>query len=295
MINQSTPMIPIQPIPSNPLKKYFRQPKIYIKLPSGGHFYRPGAIELTETGEYPVFPMTAKDDLLMKTPDALLNGQATVDVIQSCMPNIKNAWEVPSIDLDAILVAIRLASQGEKLEVTVPIAELGETRTFDIDLRTVLDQLVHAVYDPEVKINDNFSILVRPLTYKEFTKGAMQTMEEQKIIRVVNDDSLEESEKLKLFSESFVKLSTHTINTISLSIDKIVTPDGIVDNRDFINEFVDNADKSFFDFIVDHLEAQKKKFTIKPFVAHTSPEDQESGAPTTIEVPILLDGSSFFD
>lgn len=294
-MNQSTPIMPIPPIPSNPLKKYFRQPKIYIKLPSSGNFYKAGSIELTETGEYPVFPMTAKDDLLMKTPDALLNGQATVDVIQSCMPNIKNAWDVPSIDLDAILVAIRLASQGEKLEVSLPIAEIGETRSFEVDLRTVLDQLVNAVYDPEVKIDDNFSILIRPLTYKEFTQSAIKTMEEQKIIRIVNDDSIEEMEKLKLFSESFTKLSNHTVDTVSLSIDKIVTPDGIVENREFINEFINNADKSFFDFIVTHLEEQKKKFTIKPFVAHTAPDDQKKGAPTTIEVPIMLDGSSFFD
>ena len=32
--------------------------------------------------------MTAKDEMMFKTPDALLNGQATVDVIQSCIPAI---------------------------------------------------------------------------------------------------------------------------------------------------------------------------------------------------------------
>ena len=31
------------------------------------------------------------DEITFKTPDALLNGQATVDVIQSCIPNIKDA------------------------------------------------------------------------------------------------------------------------------------------------------------------------------------------------------------
>jgi len=29
---------------ANPLQKYFRQPKIYIKLPSGGQFYPEGAL-----------------------------------------------------------------------------------------------------------------------------------------------------------------------------------------------------------------------------------------------------------
>ena len=100
----------------NPLRKYFRQPKVYITLPSKGKFYADGAIELPESGEFPVFAMTAKDELTMKTPDALLNGQATVDVIKSCIPAIKNPWSMPSIDLDAVLIAIRIATYGEMME-----------------------------------------------------------------------------------------------------------------------------------------------------------------------------------
>jgi len=66
----------------NPLKKYFRQPKIYISLPSQGKFYPDGSIEMTENGELPVYSMTAKDEMIIKTPDALLNGSSTVEVIQ---------------------------------------------------------------------------------------------------------------------------------------------------------------------------------------------------------------------
>jgi len=70
----------------NPLINYFRQAKIYLTLPSGGKYYKEGSLELTESGELPVMPMTAKDELALKTPDALLSGQATVDLIQSCIP-----------------------------------------------------------------------------------------------------------------------------------------------------------------------------------------------------------------
>ena len=111
-------------IRQNPLHKYFRQPKIYLRLPSSGNFYPAGALEKTESGEYPVYSMTAKDEIVMKTPDALMNGQATVDIIQSCVPNIKDAWKVPSIDLDAILVAIRIATYGEMLDVSAIIPGL---------------------------------------------------------------------------------------------------------------------------------------------------------------------------
>jgi hypothetical protein len=278
----------------NPLKKYFRQPKLYIKLPSSGNFYPPGVLEKTDTGEYPVYAMTAKDELVMKTPDALLNGQATVDVIHSCFPNIKNAWLVPSIDLDAILIAIRLATYGEKLEVTVTIPVVNDTRKFEMDLRMVLDKLLNAVYDPEVKISDNITAYLRPLTYKEFTQTAIKTLEEQRIFSVVNDQSIDDMKKMELFTASFKKLTDINIDMVSSSIVKIVTSDGETSDQMFIKDFIDNADKDFFKNIMDHMEAQKDKFAIQSQRIITTEEDRAGGAPHEVEVPISLDAASFF-
>ena len=77
-------------------------------MPSKGVYYPTGSITLDENGEVGVYPMTAKDEIVMKTPDALLTGKSTVEVIQSCIPAIKDAWQVPSIDVDTILIAIIL-------------------------------------------------------------------------------------------------------------------------------------------------------------------------------------------
>ena len=70
--------------PINPLSKQFRRPSLYFKLPSGGKFYQPGAIDLPDNKELPVYPMTAIDEITSKTPDALYNGTAVVDIIKSC-------------------------------------------------------------------------------------------------------------------------------------------------------------------------------------------------------------------
>ena len=51
---------------------------------------RKDVIDMTSTTELPVSPMTAMDEIKFKTPDALMNGQGVVDVIQSCIPDIKN-------------------------------------------------------------------------------------------------------------------------------------------------------------------------------------------------------------
>ena len=132
---------------NNPLLKHFRQPKLFIRLPSNGEFYPKGSIEITENNEYPVLAMTAKDELMIKTPDALLNGQSTVSVIQSCIPKIKNAWNVPSIDIDAILIAIRIATYGENMDMSINVPGIEEEKTYSLDLRILLDRLSSAAYD----------------------------------------------------------------------------------------------------------------------------------------------------
>ena len=137
---------------TNPLKQYFRRPEIYIKLPSGGNFYPEGSIDLPENKELPVYPMTAIDEITSKTPDALFNGTAVVDIIKSCLPNIKDPWSVPSIDLDHILIAIRVASNGNLLDIESICPSCNEEASYDINLIGLLSNITVGNY------NDFFSI-----------------------------------------------------------------------------------------------------------------------------------------
>jgi len=278
---------------SNPLQKYFRQPKLYISLPSKGKFYPNGAYESTESGELPVFSMTAKDELSFKTPDALLNGQATVEVIQSCIPAIKNAWIMPSIDIDAALVAIRMATYGETLTMTTKVPVTGEEREYELNLRDVLDNFSNLVYENVVQVND-LTIYLRPLTYQEFTKNALKTFEEQRIFNLVNDESISDEDKLQAFTNSFTKLTQLTVDMIVQGIDKIIAGEEEVTNRLHIQDFMKNADKEFFNRVMDHLNEQKEKYTIKPMEVQSTPEDIENGAPATFLIPITFDQSNFF-
>ena len=280
-------------IEQNPLRKYFRQPKVYITLPSRGNFYPEGVLNMPETGELPVFAMTAKDELIIKTPDALLNGQATVDVIKSCIPNITNPWLMPSVDLDACLVAIRIATYGEKLDITTKVPVLGEEREFSVDLRQVLNKLVTPEYENKLKIGD-INVELRPLSYKEFTESNLKTFEEQRIFSLVNSEDMDDSEKLNRFSESFKKLTNLTVNMLSKSIAKLQIGDDEVTNRVHIEEFIDNVDKEFFKGITDHLEEQRKKFAIEPIKVQSNEEDVAAGVPKDWEVPVTIDQSNFF-
>lgn len=279
---------------NNPLAKHFRQPKLFIRLPSQGNFYPNGSLQRTETNEYPVLAMTAKDELMMKTPDALLNGQATVNIIQSCIPNIKNAWNVPSIDVDAILIAIRMATYGEKLEVEAEIPKTNIKRSYDVDLRMLLDQLNSAEYE-NIIFHKDFAIEIQPTTYKDFTNIALKTFEEQRIFKIVDDEEMSDLDKLNKFTESFERLTTLNLDTVSKSIVAIkYKDDPAVVERSHIDEFIKNCDKDFFQAVLDHIEIQKKKFSIKPIEVTTIEEDRAAGAPESFLMPIAFDQSHFF-
>jgi len=282
------------PESNNPLKKYFRQPKIFMRLPSKGRFYPPGSINMPESGELPVYPMTAKDELIFKTPDALLNGEATVTVIKSCIPDIVNPWAMPSTDSDAILIAIRLATYGEKMDINTKVPNTGEDRTFQVDLRDLLDQLTSFEFNPYVQIDEFMSVELRPATYKEFTENTIKSYEEQRIFRLVNDDSIPDDKKLAAFSNSFRKLTELTIDLVVNSVACIDTSEGKVTNKAHIREFFGNADSTTFDKILKHLENMRDSSRIKPFKVKSTPEDIEAGAPEEYEIPITFDQSNFF-
>ena len=289
-------MSEIQAMPkkANPLAGFMRQPKIYISLPSGGAYWPQNAIQMPENGQFPVYSMTAKDELTFKTPDALMNGQAVVDVIQSCIPNIKDAWKTPNIDLDLILVAIRIATYGEMMDIKHRVPVVNEEVEHQVDLRVLLDQLSVNRWEDAVEINEQLTCFVRPLTYKHITQTGLKTFETQRIMQVVNDETVDDEKKLEIFNQSFGKLTQITIDLVADSIQAIQTPDTLVKEQSFIREFLQNADTDLYKKINDHIAKMKTVNGLQPLIM-TSTEDQiAAGAPATYEVPIGIDNSDFF-
>lgn len=284
-----------KPNSSNPLAGFMRQPKIYIRLPSNGAFWKPGSLNFPETGELAVYSMTAKDELAFKTPDALLNGQAVVDVIQSCIPSIKNAWDTPNIDLDLILIAIRIATFGEMMTVThrVPVTE--ESVDHEIDLRKFIDQIFEKTrWDEKIEINEHLTCFIRPLTYFHITQTNLKTFEAQKIMQNINDDNLSDEQKLEIFNTSFNKMSELNNQLVIDSIVGIQTPDDMVTNPAFIKEFVENADSEVIQKIQNHITDMRKHSGIQPITVRATPEQIEQGVPETYELPISMDNADFF-
>jgi hypothetical protein len=286
--------VPVGQPKVNPLKQHLRQPKIYITLPSKGQWWPKGSIDYPENGEIPVYAMTARDEITFKTPDALLNGQATVNVIQSCIPNIKDAWTIPSVDLDVVLVAIRMASYGETIDMSAPIPNTQLTRDYNFNIQQLYDQLQSATFQSEFPI-EGFTVKIKPVTYRTSTQQAIKAFEEQRVFSIIENEDIDPKVKLERFQKSFANLTDINQNVLIDSVTSI-TPNGgeEVTNPAYLKEFLEGCDASVFNAISDHIKAQKEKYTIKPLTVKATKEEIEAGAPESFELPITFDQSNFF-
>lgn len=280
---------------SNPLQKYYRQPVISIRLPSGEKHYTGDVVAKTTTGEHPVLPMTAMDELAFRTPDAMMNGQATVDVIKSCIPTILDPWRLVNYDIDTVLVAIRIASFGETMEVTSVAPVTNESIKHEVRLPDVLDRIQQQKIDDTFKTSDGLEIEIRPLTYKEMTDAQLKTFEQQRLYTQINASELPAEEKTKRFTESFKKLNELNSTLLINNIKTIKLPDGQeVSDPMQIKSFVENAGAKKIKEIENALIEMRSQGAVKPFTVKSDEEQIKKGAPITYEVPLTFDNSNFF-
>ena len=279
---------------SNPLNKYFRQPALYVSLPSGTN-YPPHVVAQSQTGELGIMPMTAKDEIRFKTPDALMNGQGVVDVIQSCCPEIKDAWQIKSYDLDTILIAIRIATYGETMDMTFTVPGANESVSHSVNLPALLDTIRGTSIKSEVVLEDGLKISIRPLTYKDMTATSLQTFQQQKMYAAVQDSQMSDEEKSTRFNEAFKKLTELNESILLKNISVITLADGTeVADPTQIKEFIDNANAKLIKDIETQVMVLRTQGAVKPLKLKASEEQIKKGAPATYEVPVTFDNANFF-
>jgi hypothetical protein len=273
---------------SNPLRQFFRQPQIYLRLPSQGNHWPEHSLELPVNGELPVYPMTAIDEITYRTPDALFNGQAVVNVIQSCVPAIKNAWHMPSVDTNSVLIAIRMASYGHDLEIASTCPGCNESNDYTMDLRSVLDVIRMPELDLSLDQGD-LSVFFEPLSYETQNSHSQRQFELQQTINSITRSELTEAEKLQRISDTLKEITQITVRVLAASVKGIKTPHAFVTEKQHIVEFLNNCDRSMFNAIKDHVVDLRTASDLKPVglkCVNCSHEYQQ---------PLNLDMSDFFE
>ena len=278
-----------------PLENYFRQSQLSMSLPSQGRYWPAGSVANVTTGEHPVYAMTARDEIVMKQPDALMNGQATIDVIKSCVPSLLNPWHMPSIDLDAVLVSIRIATYGANMDMMVTVPKSTETITVQVDLNQTMEQLSQVDIQDVITMPNGITVKIKPLNYQQMSKLQLKSYEEQRMIKTMNDSNLTEEQKLTKYQEIFTKLTNYNIETLVDSIESVTTPQQETEeDRSQIMNWVMNIDSQQANIIKQGMDQLRAQGGIRPITVQSPQSLIEQGSPATFETPITLDASNFF-
>lgn len=269
----------------NPLQQYFRQPKIFISLPSHGVYNKLGSID-GDVNRMPVFGMTGMDEILMKTPDALLTGDSTVKVVNSCCPSIKDPWDLSNIDLDLVLAAIRIATYGSDLTVLQLCKECGADHEYTLNLNKLIDHYSECKFDSKLVLDD-LSVTFRPLNYKQSTDFSLKNFQLQQQLGQITSVE-DEVERKKVVADLFQKLSMLQTDVLLEQIEKIDTGKVSVTERSFISEWLSNCDSVIVSKLKKHIELNQKTWAIPSHQVNC----ENCGA--VIDINIELDQSSFF-
>jgi len=284
---ENTPDSSTAPVPKfNPLSKFFRQPAAYIKLPSNGQYWKEGSLDLPVNGEIPIYPMTARDEITLRTPDALMNGSGVVEVIQSCCPNIRDGWAMPSIDVDTILIAIRVASYGTEMDVETNCPHCGAANKHGIDLKVSLAGITCPDYNKKIEI-DNLKIKLIPQPYFIVNRRNTIQFEEERMAKALEQP--DSPERIKEIASSMSHLIQIGIDTVADSTEYIELEDSSrVTDKDFIKEFYNNANGN----VVKKVQARLSEINVEGAVKSQTAACAE--CQKEYQIPLLFDYANFF-
>ncbi len=260
----------------NPLSQYFRLPGISVGLPTGGVFMPPGTIELNDEGQVEVLPMRGADEILLSSPDALMNNSAIYNLIKSCVPRIKAPEYVSVPDLDVLLLAIRVASTGENMEVELSCEKCREMTKFELNVPSMIGTA--KTIDPvnNIRISDDLLIKVAPHNLASQTRILMRIFKQTREAQALDlNEDLTDEERATGMGNIMREMAD--INTFSLqeAITSIRVPLAEVTNRKHIEEFIANTDSGTLNKIKDKLDEINERSVDKTFPAQCSHCDHE--------------------
>lgn len=230
---------------ANPLAGAFRKPKSYARLlgldigayPEG---FIKAANELQEIG---VKAMTGQDELLLNNPDAILNGEAIVEVMRSCCPEIEDPTKLLQADVKLLMTHIRKNSFGSETEIESTCPKCDNKMTLVLDLDGVIGSATQFVDGVEkVQLDDGLSVTLRPKTFEEYRKILYRGFKEMQSIKALANPDIDEESRLKQFGKMFNDMADLNYDMTVGSVLAVEYNGQLVDDKTYISEFIAELD-----------------------------------------------------
>lgn len=222
---------------NNPLlEKLNKMPGQKFRLPSKGLLYTNNELdEEVIDGEIDIFPMTALDEIYMKTPTMLYDGSSIHTVFKRCVPQIHKPLELFENDVNYILTCLRKVSYGDFIPVEEKCTKCdAEREEHNIPLIKFIMESKELnevnVKDYKFKTSNNYEIIFTPIRMKDRLK-----------IYLVNQQEIEnDAEKM--------------LDVISDSLSATIEQVDDVTDKNFIKQWISSIPRSILQEIYNKLE-----------------------------------------
>ena len=272
------------------LQNYQRQPKLFIDLPSKGKFYDDTVLENGQYVQIPVFGMNAMDEIMFKTPDALFSGEATAQVIRSCIPTILDPWQLVGYDIDFILIALRIATYGDGMSVNTLCPHCSTDTESVISLSKLLDGFNNYETDFKFKVGELIFSLA-PITYKETTNFSIEHYQyDRELYQVLSLKDETEEEKDKRAKSVYAKTAKLNLRLAISHIESVSNGHEEESDPNVISEFINNNDAEFFAKLREGITDLTSKWNLPQFTIKCSNEE----CTKEYKAAINVDYSNFF-
>ena len=209
----------------NPLKDYFRNKEIFVRLPTKGNWMKQKP-NLTAEYEIGVKPMTITDEMKLNVPDTLYNGESLFDMVSSVAPDIPNPKELALPDIDVILLASRAATYDKKMNVESRCPHCETMSEFEIDLPSVLSQIKDNSSPVLVEMQE-LTICLKPNTLFAINALNVQKLQASTILQAISVSEDRADEQLKTtFKQNVENIAAYRLASVQDGIEYIETPDG---------------------------------------------------------------------
>lgn len=224
----------------NPLLARLVLPGETFRLPSQGLFYTHGELsDEVKDGEVHVFPMTAYDEIVFKTPDMLLSGNAIDEVFKRCIPQILEPRKLLSKDVDYLITCLRVITYGSDITLTYQhTCDGAKEHEYVVSLQDILRKAKSI--DPTslataytITMKNGQIVKVKPTTFNtilELNQNFNDTNEDysiesmqHKILKVLVDmiESVDDTTNRDHIEEWARKLPAGWVKFLSTSIDQV--------------------------------------------------------------------------
>lgn len=235
----------------NPLIARAKLPGETFAIPSGGIFYENDELDDSViNGEVHIHPMAAYDEILIKTPALLLNGDAVEKVFNRCIPQIKKPMDLLAKDVDYLLMALRQVTYGKIMEVNFKHnCENAKSHSYNVDISKLIRDskkinptTINKNYT--IRLKNEQTVELRPASYKDIVNmlqlfSSQQSYENQEIT----------DEQMMIRAEKDTNAMLKTIQSIIRSVDSVTDKNDIWEwlqilDAPIVNELAENVEKT---------------------------------------------------